>query len=225
MASEEVIIPVDPSFFSLHGLGKLLDTIQIIEEKVGHKLSIKILATNIDRRTRFGKNVVEKLQTGFPEDCYKTFINTCTRLREAASFGQPIIEFDKRCSACRDYKNLTEEILNEETEKMAKMSAVAYGLKLESEDRLKQPAQRGIVFTLEAPEDAIVQIAGDFNNWVPEGLHLTRSMTKPLWQKLIPLKPGTYQYKYLIDGRWTHDPANDRLADDFLGGMNSVLNV
>ena len=80
MASEEVIIPVDPSFFSLNGLGKLLDTIRIIEEKGGHKLSIKILATNIDRRTRFGRNVVEKLQTDFPVNCYKTFINTCTVL-------------------------------------------------------------------------------------------------------------------------------------------------
>lgn len=225
MASEEVIIPVDPSFFSLNGLGKLLDTIRIIEEKVGHQLSIKILATNIDRRTRFGRDVVEKLETYFPEDCFKTIINTCTRLREAASFGQPITEYDERCAAFRDYQNLTNEILNEEAEKKAKVSAVESGLELEAEGWVKQPAQRGIVFTLEAPEDAMVQIAGDFNNWVPEGLHLTRFMARPVWQKLIPLKPGTYQYKYLIGGRWTPDPANDRMVNDFLGGMNSVLNV
>ena len=225
VASDEVIIPVDSSFFSLHGLGKLLDTIRIIEEKVGHQLSIKILATNIDRRTRFGKDVVEKLETYFPEDCFKTIINTCTRLREAASFGQPITEYDERCAAFRDYQNLTEEILNEEAEKKTKMSAVESGLELEAEGRLKQPAQRGIVFTLEASEDAVVQIAGDFNNWVPEGLNLSQSMARPVWQKLIPLKPGTYQYKYLINGRWMPDPANNRVVDDFLGGINSVLNV
>ena len=225
VASDEVIIPVDSSFFSLHGLGKLLDTIQILEEKAGHQLSIRILATNIDRRTRFGRYVVEKLETDFPEDCFKTIINTCTRLREAASFGQPITEYDGRCAACRDYQSLTKEILNEEAETKAKISAVESGLELEAEGRLKQPAQREIVFTLKAPEGAMVQIAGDFNNWVPEGLHLTRSMARPVWQKVITLKPGTYQYKYLIDGRWMPDPANDKLVDGSIGGMNSVLNV
>ncbi len=225
VASNKVIIPVDSSFFSLHGLGKLLDTIRIIEEKVGHQLSIKILATNIDRRTRFGRYVVEKLETYFPEACFKTIINTCTRLREAASFGQPIAEYDERCAAFRDYQNLTKEILNEEAEKEAKFSAVESGLELEAEERLKQPAQREIVFTLEAPEDAMVQIAGDFNNWIPERLHLTQSMARPVWHKVIPLKPGTYEYKYLIDGRWIPDPANDRVVDDFLGGLNSVLDV
>ena len=146
-------------------------------------------------------------------------------MREAASFGQPITEYDGRCAAFRDYQSLTKEILNEEAETKAKISAVESGLELEAEGWVKQPAQRGIVFTLKAPEDAMVQIAGDFNNWVPEGLYLTRSMARLVWQKLIPLKPGTYQYKYLIDGRWTPDPANDRVVDDFLGGINSVLNV
>jgi chromosome partitioning protein len=225
MASDEVIIPVDSSFFSLHGLGKLLDTIQILEEKVGHKLYIRILATNIDRRTRFCRDVVEKLETYFPEECFKTIINTCTRLREAASFGQPITEYDKRCAAFHDYQNLTKEILNEEAEMGAKISAVESDLELEAEARPNQPEQRGIVFTLEAPEDAMVQIAGDFNNWVPEGLHLTGSMAKPMWHKVIPLKPGTYQYKYLVDGRWMTDPGNNRVVDDSLGGTNSILDV
>ena len=85
VAAEEVIIPVDPSSFSLHGLGKLLDTIQIIEERVDHQLSIKILPTNIDRRTNFCKGVVETLKARFPENCFETIINTCTKLREAAS--------------------------------------------------------------------------------------------------------------------------------------------
>jgi 1,4-alpha-glucan branching enzyme len=146
-------------------------------------------------------------------------------LREAASFGQPIAEYDVRCAAFRDYQNLTKEILNEEAEKEAKISAVDSALELEAEEQLKQPAQRDIVFTLEAPEDAMVQIAGDFNNWVPESLHLTQSMARPVWHKVIPLKPGTYEYKYLIDGRWISDPANDKVVDDFLGGLNSVLNV
>ena len=223
MASEEVIIPVDPSFFSLHGLGKLLDTIRIIEEKAGHQLSIKILATNIDRRTNFGKDVVETLKARFPESCFKTIIHTCTRLREAASHGKPVTEYDKRCAALRDYQNLTEEILNEEAEMKAKVSSL--GPLLEGKRARREALERKIVFTLAAPESARVQIAGDFNNWVPDPLHLTSSLGRPVWQKVISLKPCSYQYKYLIDNRWMPDPANDKTVPDFFGGANSVINV
>ncbi|NIR16922.1 MAG: ParA family protein, partial [Desulfobacterales bacterium] len=117
VAAEEVIIPVDPSFFSLQGLGKLLETIQIIEEKVGHELSIKILATSIDRRTRFCRGVVETLKARFPESCFKTIINTCTKLREAASLGKAIAVYDKNSAGYRDYQNLAAEILSEEAER------------------------------------------------------------------------------------------------------------
>jgi chromosome partitioning protein len=223
MASEEVIVPVDSSFFSLHGLGKLLDTIQIIKEKVGHQLSIKILATNVDRRTNFGKGIVETLKARFPESCFETIIHTCTRLREAASQGKPIAEYDKRCAAFRDYQDLTEEIVSEEAEMKDKVLSLESFL--EGKRAHRETLERQIVFTLEAPESARVQIAGDFNNWVPDPLHLTDSLDRPVWQKVVSLKPGSYQYKYLIDGRWVPDPANDKTAPDFLGGANSIINV
>ncbi len=96
---------------------------------------------------------------------------------------------------------------------------------VEAEGRRKEPMEKKIAFTFEAPADAKVQIAGDFNNWVPESLQLTESRGTPVWQKAFCLKPGSYQYKYLIDGLWMPDPANDKTTGDFFGGENSIINV
>jgi chromosome partitioning protein len=221
MASEEVIIPVDPSYFSIHGLGKLLDTIQILEEKAGHRLDIKILATNIDRRTNFCKGVVETLTTHFSERCLQTVIHTCTRLREAASHGKPISEFDKRCNASQDYQHLAREILSQE-DAVLKKHEKAHGL---PELLPREEGKKAVVFTIEAPPSAKVQIAGDFNGWNPEVLNYTDDHGNPAWHKLFSLSPGTYQYKYLVDGQWVTDPGNKETIDDSLGGANSVVSV
>ena len=223
VAAEEVIIPVDPSYFSLHGLERLLETIQLIEEKVGHQISIRILATNIDRRTNFSKNVVESLKGRFPENCFDTIINTCTRLREAATFGEALAEYDNSCAGSRDYQNLTGEILGEETEMKAK--GFILGSLLAAERRLENQEQREIVFKLDAPQDVLVQIAGDFNNWMPESLHLAELPGRALWHKTISLGPGAYEYKYLVDGRWITDPSNDDTVEDLYGGLNSVIRI
>jgi chromosome partitioning protein len=223
VAAEEVIIPVDPSFFSLHGLEKLLETIQIIEEKVDHQLYIKILPTNIDRRTNFCKGVVESLRDRFSENCFETIINTSTKLREAASLGKPIKDYDKNCAGYRDYQNLAIEILMEETE--MKDRGFSIGSLLEAEGLLKSMVEREIVFRLEAPEGAMVKIAGDFNKWVPELLDFTESQGRPLWHKTISLRQGSYEYKYLIDDHWTPDPSNDKRVEDSYGGVNSIISI
>ena len=223
VAAEEVIIPVDSSFFSVHGLGKLLDTIRIIEERVQHELSVKILATNVDLRTNFCRSLVENLRARFPENCFDTMINTCTRLREAAGEGKAIAEFDKHCAGFRDYQRLTREILDEEPEMLAR------GFTLESflaaEGQLKVQEKREILFKVEAPEGSVVQIAGDFNEWVPESLSFTESQGRPLWHKTISLGPGSYEYKYLVDGHWIADPANDSTVEDAYGGVNSLISL
>lgn len=223
IACEEVIIPVDSSFFSLHGLGKLLETIQIIQEKVEHELSIKILATNVDRRTKFSRGVVETLRARFPESCFETVINTCTGLREAASIGMSIAEYDDKCAGFRDYQDLAMEILTESIEMKTKRFSLASFL--EAEGLPRQLLEKEIVFTVEASEEADVQIAGDFNEWVPESLQFTESQGRPVWHKAISLRPGSYEYKYLVEGLWTNDPTNEETIDDSYGGLNSVINV
>lgn len=210
LAADEAIIPVDSSPFSLSGLGKLLETMQLIEKQTGHAISFRTLATNIDRRTNYSKAVVERLKNWFPDNRFETVINACTRLREAADQGMPIAEYDKRCAAFHDYHELTEEIID--TEAQAEV--------------VQQTEEKDIMFSLDAPRDAVVQIAGDFTDWQPQPLNLTGGRNgSTLWQKAVRLKPGFYQYKYIIDGEWVPDPANEKTVDNSFGSVNSFLTV
>lgn len=107
------------------------------------------------------------------------------------------------------------------------MKAKGFDLKsfVGAKEKVKASAQKEVAFIIEAPEDASVQIAGDFNSWTPESLHLIHSHGRPVWQKAIRLSPGLYQYKYLVDGHWVPDPTNKKRADNLLGSTNSVINV
>jgi len=223
MASDEVIIPVDSSYFSLQGLGKLLDTLRILEEKAKHRISIRILATNIDQRTAFSKKVVAALRKHFPDECLQTVIHTCTALREAVSRGKPICEYDPSSNAYRDYRNLTEEIVFGKPQIHA----------LEKQDDRKGDKKEGtqekrarvVTFKITAPPHAKVQIAGDFNGWQPQGLQFDSTHVEPFWLKQVELQPGAYQYKYLINGNWIPDPGNRLHVDDSLGGVNSLIEI
>lgn len=215
MACHEVIVPVDSSAFSLHGLGKLFETLKLIEEKRQRAFSVRILATNLDRRTKYSKTVLKTLREDFSDQCFDTIIHTSTRLREAAAQGKPIAEYDTNCRAYRDYAGLTKELLSAEAA-MAGNELTAMPL---------VPAEKTVVFALKAPAHADVQIAGDFNNWQPEALSYTEATEAPLWWKGISLKPGSYQYKYLLDGQWIADPHNENRSDDPFGGINSLIEV
>jgi chromosome partitioning protein len=242
LASEEAIIPVEPSFFSLQGLQRLLETIQVVENKANHRLSVKILATNFDRRTNFCREMFSFLQARFPEHFLATVIRNCTALREAARQGKPIGEYDQKCSAFADYQDLAKEVLHGEglwsttsgtavdfeRLKLAELALEAGTISaslFEAASGSRQPAAREVIFSLEAPAQAVVQLAGNFNNWVPEPLQFADSHGRQVWHKTIALKPGSYEYKYVVDGRWLLDPHNSRAIHDPYGGLNSVLNV
>ena len=66
---------------------------------------------------------------------------------------------------------------------------------------------------------------GDFNEWVPESLEFTESQGRPLWHKTISLRPGSYAYKYLVDGCWIADPNNESTIEDAYGGVNSLISL
>jgi chromosome partitioning protein len=240
LAAEEAIIPVEPSFFSLQGLQRLLETIQVVESKANHRLSVKILAANFDRRTNFCREMFSLLQARFPEHFLATVIRNCTALREAARQGKPIGEYDQKCSAFADYQDLAREVLNRESTwsgdgaiglyrlDLAKLAGEidatpAFGLETALGSR--QPAEREVIFSFEAPAQAVVQLAGNFNNWVPEPLQFTDSHGRQVWHKTVALRPGSYEYKYVVDGHWLLDPHNSRAIHDPYGGLNSVLHV
>ena len=73
-----------------------------------------------------------------------------------------------------------------------------------------------------------VRIAGDFNGWVPDkGVRslIEAQGTGRVWTKILQLPPGTYQYRYVVDGEWREDPENPEVTTSSVGGRNSVLVV
>ncbi len=111
-ASDSVIIPVQCEYFALEGLGKLLNTIKIVQSRLNQSLDIEgILLTMYDARLRLAKQVVEEVRTHFQQMVFDTIINRNTKLGEAPSFGETIIMHDADSSGAINYLNLAREIL------------------------------------------------------------------------------------------------------------------
>jgi len=111
-ASDSVIIPVQCEYFALEGLGKLLNTIKIVQTRLNPDLDIEgILLTMFDTRLRLSKQVVEEVKMHFQDMVFNTIINRNTRLSEAPSFGKTIIMHDAGSTGAINYLNLAREIL------------------------------------------------------------------------------------------------------------------
>ncbi len=111
-ASDSVIVPVQCEYFALEGLGKLLNTIKIVQERLNPALEIEgILLTMYDLRLRLSNQVVEEVKTHFQSMVFDTIIQRNTKLGEAPSFGETIIMHDASSKGAINYLNLAREIL------------------------------------------------------------------------------------------------------------------
>ena len=111
-AADSVLIPVQCEYFALEGLGKLLNTIKIIQTRLNTDLQIEgILLTMYDARLRLSNQVVEEVKTHFKSIVFNTIIPRNIRLSEAPSFGVPVIVHDTVSKGAVSYLNLAKEIL------------------------------------------------------------------------------------------------------------------
>lgn len=111
-AADSVLIPVQCEYFALEGLGKLLNTIKIIQTRLNPRLEIEgILLTLYDSRTSLGNQVVEEVRTHFKSIAFNTIIPRNVKLSEAPSFGLPAIVHDAESRGAISYLNLAHEIL------------------------------------------------------------------------------------------------------------------
>lgn len=111
-AADSVIIPVQCEYFALEGLGKLLNTIKIIQTRLNPRLEIEgILLTLYDSRTSLGNQVVEEVRTHFSKMTFKTIIPRNVKLSESPSFGLPVIVHDAESKGAISYLNLAHEVL------------------------------------------------------------------------------------------------------------------
>jgi len=112
-AADSVMIPVQPEFFALEGLGKLLQTIRIVQSGVNPKLNIEgFVVTMYDGRTKVHTQVVNQLKDHFGDMVFDTIIQRNIRLSEAPSHGKPIILYDVISNGSTNYLNLAKEVMD-----------------------------------------------------------------------------------------------------------------
>jgi len=111
-ASDSVIIPVQCEYFALEGLGKLLNTIKIIQSNLNPELEIEgFLLTMYDSRLRLSNQVADEVNKHFQQMVFKTIIQRNVKLSEAPSFGQPAILYDAESRGTVNYLNLARELI------------------------------------------------------------------------------------------------------------------
>ena len=118
-ASDSVIIPVQCEYFALEGLGKLLNTIKIVQKRLNPELSIEgLLLTMYDSRLRLSNQVVEEVKQHFESLVFDTIIHRNSKISEAPSFGKPVIAFDIDSKGSVNYLHLAKELVENNEKKI-----------------------------------------------------------------------------------------------------------
>ena len=319
-AATDVVVPVEMGYFSLHGLSKQLETLSILCKQCDQQINVMVLASMYDIRTKMGREILAELKKHFSGKMFKTVVNFNTKLKEAASLGQPISEYDPASKGYRDFLTLAEELIGSDTQmhrsdlvnslhaKLNVISASAEELlatiepkkeidlkKAEVKPVVAKPAAAvamndtatlaqkmaltlaeekpkaaptatatqpkaeikpktavkpktetkpkitleekladfygvkqidgQVIFSTMYPRAKEVQIAGDFNGWKPQETSFDKVTDSGKWELKLPMEPGTYRYRLVVDGQWQQDPYNRMTEMNPYGEMNSVLNV
>lgn len=114
-AASDVVVPVEMGYFSLHGLSKQLQTLNILCEQCEQKINIMVLASMYDIRTKMGREILAELKKHFSDKMFNTVVNFNTKLKEAASLGQPISEYDPASKGYKDFLSLADELIGSDT--------------------------------------------------------------------------------------------------------------
>jgi chromosome partitioning protein len=341
-ACDEVIVPVETGYFSLHGLTKMMETLEMLRERCDKDVVIRVLPTLYDTRTKLAREVLSELRGKFREYLMESTVNFNTKLKEAASFGQPITEYDPGSRGYKDFVNLARELMGHRPVEVEQTPSDKLSRPAELVQRAKQLAQltnfqfgggRGfitpgangngngngdgngssngngngslqpvtaaahapapsaiapmphtprispdtagtplpsfgqqrhsalepettvaaapapaqaapertteqkieefygikqfgteVLFSAKFEEASKVMIAGDFNGWNPVSpLQMT---TRPgEWRVKLPLAPGRYRYRFIVDGKWVTDPFNKYVETNQFGELNNVVEV
>jgi len=115
-AATDVIVPVETGYFSLHGLSRQLETLSVLCKQCSQQINVMVLASMYDIRTKMGREILAELRKHFAEQMFKTVINFNTKLKEAASLGQPISEYDPASKGNKNFQSLAEELVGTDTQ-------------------------------------------------------------------------------------------------------------
>jgi chromosome partitioning protein len=114
-AATDILVPVEMGYFSLHGLSKQLETLNVLCKQCSQQIDVMILASMYDIRTKMAREILGEVRKHFAGKMFKTIVNFNTKLKEAASLGQPIGEYEPASKGHRDFQNLAEELIGTDT--------------------------------------------------------------------------------------------------------------
>jgi len=110
-AATDVIVPVETGYFALHGLSKQLETLSILCKRCNQQVNVYVLASMYDIRTKMAREILAELRRQFADKMFDTVVNFNTKIKEAASLGQPICEYDPVSKGNKDFRNLANEVI------------------------------------------------------------------------------------------------------------------
>ncbi len=219
-ASDEVIIPIEASVYSIHGVSRLLDELGLVERNRNRTLPYTVIETMYDHRVKYSRTVYKELQEQFDDRFFPVPIHQTVRVREAALSGMPLHDFDPQSSAFMDYLQLADFIVARE----GTVPVEPVVRELSHEDLAPLFLEEGVRFSVHAPEAHSVQVAGDFNSWNPGETRMEKD-GDGVWRIVLPLETGRHSYKFVVDGNWIIDPSNADFEKDQWGNVNSLVEI
>lgn len=225
-ASNEIIVPVEASRFSLEGLSQLIEIILLVKDRLNHDVKYQILVTNFDSRLRHSFKILDKIKSTFKDKLFSNIVHVNVKLKEAQSEGTHILCYDKYCRGAKDYFSLAREIITQEEGAAPEETAAAIPLEKKMKEILKKelPKLNEVTFSLPAPSAKEVYVTGEFNDWkVDDAFRMEHD--KGIWKKRLCLNGGKYRYRFVIDGVWTEDPNNPAKETNPFGSMDSLVEV
>ena len=239
-ASDEIIIPVETSRFSMQGVDHLMDIANLIRERLNHPVKARVLVTMFDSRLRHSFTMLGKMKEKFSGMLFGTIVHVNVKLKEAAVMGEAVIKYDKYCRGTKDYMGLAREILtvDRQMSPVPLQTPAEIPTEIPAEKQSYEPSGRmqeliqketgeflgATAFVLKAPQAKSVYVTGSFNDWsLDESCRM--SDKEGVWTLKVNLKPGTYRYQFIVDGKWQEDPANTSVERNSFGDINSLIEV
>ncbi len=295
-AADEVIVPVETGYFAMQGSIRQEKTIDMLARRAGHHVRFKVLATMYDVRTKLAREILSELRRQFGEKLLPVVVHFSAKLREAASFGQAITEYDATSRGYQDFEKLVcwlkanppappppaepalapaaagveeapvspvisraAELVERAKALSARTAQLAAKLSADgdvSRERVAiappppapqpdlstaqrsanlaeklakvygvRPTSQGLLFVQPANGAMSVSVAGDFNHWSATATPLRRDDMLEVFQACVPVPPGRYRYRLVIDGQWQNDPYNSYVESNPFGELNNVVEV
>jgi chromosome partitioning protein len=153
-AATDVVVPVETGYFSLHGLSRQLDTLSILCKQCSQRIDVMVLASMYDIRTKMGREILAELRKHFSGRMFKTVVNFNTKLKEAASLGQPICEYDPASRGHKDFQNLAQELIASDA-RVEQKQIVNSLRKSQQQPVIKEQTREEIVETFDRSLDSI----------------------------------------------------------------------